>query len=635
MKQIKQLTFLVFLLVFATNVQAGKVKFSTATPRKTVQSHLHFLKKQSYDPFLAAYTLGGDKPLEEKKKLAKKLQLILTRHGINLSSIPNTKKLRDGSTVYTLFKDIPEIYLKRTDRQWLYSKETVEKIDELYTAMFGSKKKSESEKKLIKKVNESSGFKFSLATPYNTIVSHLMALTDSLYEPELAATCFNTGSDSIEYNIDLAIKLKQIYLGAGKTIIHIDEVQRDTNYIDSTTGKHIYIPYPPHPELFLEKVGERWLYSRTTCDLIQSVHEKLFQGEADNIFGFGKTFKKWAKGNHDTYFGLELWQVYMALTFIIAGIALLIIISIALKKIFKTQKDKTFVKPLSRIIRLSILLFYFYQIKKYIPSFDFPIVYSLVLTKIVALGIVLFYTLGGIHLTTLWVIFSTRKHRQNNVYGIIVFVSYIIKTIIIVIGLLYMIKVMEFNLVNFLAGLSIGGFAFALGAQDTIKNFFGSLMIFADKSFNVGDWIVTDEVSGTVEEIGLRSTKIRTFHNSLVTVPNNKLSDDNVDNLGRRQYRRFKTHLLINYNTPVDNIEDFVNDVKQLIGQMPTTRKDFYFVNLDDFSAYGIKVQIYLFFHVPDWSTEIQEKHKIIKEILQIAQKHKITFAVPPVIKEE
>jgi MscS family membrane protein len=68
---------------------------------------------------------------------------------------------------------------------------------------------------------------------------------------------------------------------------------------------------------------------------------------------------------------------------------------------------------------------------------------------------------------------------------------------------------------------------------------------------------------------------------------------------------------------------------------MPTTRKDFYFVNLDDFSAYGIKVQIYLFFHVPDWSTEIQEKHKIIKEILQIAQKHKITFAVPPVIKED
>ncbi len=519
------LILLVFLFGATTQLQARRVKFSTSTPHKTVASHLYYLKKDSYDPLLAAYTLAGNLPVEKKKILAKKLRQIIIKHGINIKDIPNTRRLRNGSNVYVLFSDIPEIFLKRIDKEWLYSAETVSKIEEIYSAMYPLPKTNKKKKRIIINAgnNQKGAPEFSQATPYNTIVSHIFFLNDTIYRPELSAKCFNSGVDSLGYNIDLAIKLKQIFLGAGITVIDIDKVPKDTNYIDTILNKEVYLPNRKYPELYLEKIDGKWYYSRTTCDLIPSVHEKLFQGEAENIFGFGKWFKQMAGKSNAVYFGLELWQIYMALTFITVGILVLLLVSLLIRFLFRKVKNSPFIRPLRRLIKLIILLFYFYEIRKYIPSFDLPISYSLVLSKLVSVGIVIFYTLSGIHLTTLWVLYSTRKKIQNNIYGIIIFVSYIIKTIILVIGLLYIVKVMEYNLVNFLAGLSIGGFAFALGAQDTIKNFFGSLMIFADKSFNVGDWIVTDEVSGTVEQIGLRSTKIRTFHNSLVTVPNNKI----------------------------------------------------------------------------------------------------------------
>jgi MscS family membrane protein len=202
-------------------------------------------------------------------------------------------------------------------------------------------------------------------------------------------------------------------------------------------------------------------------------------------------------------------------------------------------------------------------------------------------------------------------------------------------SMLFVIDTLNFNLFNFLAGLSIGGFALALGAQDTVKNFLGSLMIFADKSFRVGDWISNGEVDGTVEEIGLRSTKIRTFHNSVVTVPNSLLSDNNIDNLGRRIYRRYKTTMVIKYETPSAKIEEFTNRINQLIENQKETRKDFFMVYMSDFSSFGVEVLIYTFFQVSDWKQEMKAKHELIKSILDVKDELGIEFSVPLIAKTD
>jgi MscS family membrane protein len=189
--------------------------------------------------------------------------------------------------------------------------------------------------------------------------------------------------------------------------------------------------------------------------------------------------------------------------------------------------------------------------------------------------------------------------------------------------------------VNFLAGLSIGGFALAFGAQDTIKNFLGSLMIFADKSFSVGDWIDNGNVSGTVEEIGLRSTKIRTFYNSLVPVPNSLLSDKSIDNLGKRKYRRYKTKVILKYDTPMDKVEEFIERIKQVIEEHPDTRKDYYMVYMNEFGSYGLEVLLYLFFKVPTWNLELKARHEIIAKVLEIQRELGIELAIPLVSKAD
>ena len=180
-----------------------------------------------------------------------------------------------------------------------------------------------------------------------------------------------------------------------------------------------------------------------------------------------------------------------------------------------------------------------------------------------------------------------------------------------------------------LAGLSIGGLAFALAAQDTVKNFFGSLMIFVDKPFQVGDWITSGDVDGTVEEVGARSTRIRTFANSVIYVPNGNLANATIDNHGLRVMRRFYTTITITYDTPPDLIETFVNGLKSIIINHPNTSKEKYEIHLNDFGASSLNIMFYIFFTVPTWSEELAARHDVISKIIRLAHELGIQFAFP------
>ena len=207
--------------------------------------------------------------------------------------------------------------------------------------------------------------------------------------------------------------------------------------------------------------------------------------------------------------------------------------------------------------------------------------------------------------------------------------SRIIKIIIWALGIIYILDSLDVNVTALLAGISIGGLAIALAAQDTVKNFFGSIMIFIDRPFQIGDWINFDNVDGTVEEVGVRSTRIRTFANSVTYVPNGMLADKVVNNWGLRQYRRFKTDIGITYNTPPDVIDAFVNGIREIIKAHPTTRKDYFEVHLNSFGASSINILLYCFFEAPDWSTELRGRHQIMHAIMILAKELGVSFAFP------
>jgi MscS family membrane protein len=188
---------------------------------------------------------------------------------------------------------------------------------------------------------------------------------------------------------------------------------------------------------------------------------------------------------------------------------------------------------------------------------------------------------------------------------------------------------LHINITSLLAGLGLGGIAFALAAQDTVKNFFGSVTVLLDRSFQVGDWVVVGDIEGTVEELGFRSTRIRTFYNSLITLPNSNLISAHVDNYGERRYRRWKTYLGVAYGTPPVTVDALCEGIRELVRRHPYTRKDYYHVYLNEFGAHSLDILLYIFFETPDWATELRERHRLAVDILRLARHLGVEIAFP------
>ena len=181
-----------------------------------------------------------------------------------------------------------------------------------------------------------------------------------------------------------------------------------------------------------------------------------------------------------------------------------------------------------------------------------------------------------------------------------------------------------------LAGLGVGGLAVALAAQDTIKNFFGSLMILADKPFEVGDRVVIGDHDGPVEEVGFRSTKIRTLDGHLVTIPNSTVVNAQVRNIGRRPYIRRLANITITYDTPPDKVLRAVEILKDILDNHEGMRPDFPpRVFFNDFNADSLNILVLYWFHPPDYWDYQAFSQKVNMEILERFNAEGIEFAFP------
>ncbi|MEM6552602.1 MAG: mechanosensitive ion channel family protein [Planctomycetota bacterium] len=203
------------------------------------------------------------------------------------------------------------------------------------------------------------------------------------------------------------------------------------------------------------------------------------------------------------------------------------------------------------------------------------------------------------------------------------------KVFVVVLGVVFVARAVNVDIWPLVASLGIGSVAFAFAAKDTVENFFGSIAVLADRPFHVGDWVVIDGHEGIVEDIGFRSTRVRTFYNSQVTIPNSNLVRAVVDNYGRRRYRRWKTHLGVQYDTPPEKLSAFTEGIRELIRLHPYTRKDYYQVYCNEFGESAFKVLLYMFFEVPDWNTELRERDRLFRDIVRLADALGVQFAFP------
>jgi MscS family membrane protein len=206
-----------------------------------------------------------------------------------------------------------------------------------------------------------------------------------------------------------------------------------------------------------------------------------------------------------------------------------------------------------------------------------------------------------------------------------------LKIFVVLIGLTVVLNEWGINVIGLLASLSIAGAAVALAAKETLSNIFSSLTIIFDKMFKPGDWIMTPEVEGIVEEIGSRATKIRTFSKAIVTVPNATLVNSAVTNWSNMTNRRIKMRLGLEYRTRRDQITAITQRIKDYLQNHPDieTSKVVTFVYLVEFNESSIDILLYYFTKTTNWQEWLRIREENMLEFMKIVEEEGAAFAFP------
>lgn len=209
------------------------------------------------------------------------------------------------------------------------------------------------------------------------------------------------------------------------------------------------------------------------------------------------------------------------------------------------------------------------------------------------------------------------------------FFSKIFRFIVISIGLLVIAEEWNYNVSGLIAGLGIGGLAFALAAKDVLANIFAGIVIIMEKPFSIGDWIVTPSVEGTVEDITFRSTRVRAFTQSLITVPNSTLANEPITNYSRMGKRRISFHLGVTYDTPRNKLEKVVNDLKQMLINHPDIHPETVYVNFELFSDSSLDIFLYFFTNTTNWGEFLAIRQDVNFKIMEILEREEVSLAFP------
>lgn len=469
-----------------------------------------------------------------------------------------------------------------------------------------------------------------LSTPSRSLRYYTLYMDEDNYYPDKATKVFYSGYATKEEAQALAIKLKQIIDGKG-IFIDLGKIPDIPDFTDSLTHKHLYPISDAFSELYLERIGQRWYFSKTTTEQINILHKATFP------FGADKLINLVPKAGNKKVLGIKLWQYF--------GILILVILSFIFHKILNTVISIVFTRLLikfsvesnliKRVKPAAVAASYaivFMMLKLLVPIMQLPVGLSHYVNLTIRALVPFFIMISAYRFVDVLDIFFTRMSEKTVSTlddQLVPLIRKALKAFVVIIGVLIILQNLDVDIFPLLAGLSVGGLAVALAAQDTIKNLLGSIMIFVDKPFQVGHWITSGDIDGTVEEVGIRSTRIRTFRNSIMYVPNGKLADSMIDNHGLRVYRRFYTQISITYDTPADLIELFIEGLRQIVKDHPDTRKDFYNIYLNKMADSSLNIMFYIFFEVPDWGNELRARHEILLSVIRLVEQLGINFAFP------
>ncbi|WP_417326741.1 mechanosensitive ion channel family protein [Halarcobacter sp.] len=236
----------------------------------------------------------------------------------------------------------------------------------------------------------------------------------------------------------------------------------------------------------------------------------------------------------------------------------------------------------------------------------------------------------------------------------IAFILRITKVVLILLVILFLFTQLGIDIKAIAASLGVGGIAIALASKDTLANFFGSLNIMTDNSFSQGDWIIANDVEGTVVDIRMRTTRVRTFDNAMITIPNSELATTHIKNYSKRKIgRRIKMSIGVTYESSMSDVKNLKEDIREMLINHPdiatinnsivgrtrrfesAKREDLQgvkrtlLVYIDEFDNSSVNILVYCFTRSPDWEEWLRVKEDVIMKISELVDKNNCEFAYP------
>jgi MscS family membrane protein len=474
----------------------------------------------------------------------------------------------------------------------------------------------------------------NLSNPSATLNTHLYFLQEDSYQPKKAAKTI-LGLEE-KKAIKKAIKIKQVLDGKG-LFVDFNNVPVNANYKDSigNSAYSKYIMFPNRlPEIYLEKTNGKWYYSAETVSKIDGIYNNVYPWYVSWIQDIVPEY------GHKKILGIEIWQlVALVLLLIIVMFAYVLVKKIAFALLQRLQKYvtksnsnleinkviKKLAHPISLLVCIKIIDVTF-------PSLQF----SLAVNKWIFLALNIIETVFWIYVflklvkvvMRIYAVFTENTHSRLD-DQLVPILNNFFTGLVLLLGFFRLLSLFGVDTTTLIAGATIGGLAFALASQDTVKNLIGTIMIFLDKPFHIDDWIEAGEVVGTVEKVGFRSTRVRAADTSIYQIPNSKLSEIVINNKGLRLFRRYNTNLGLRYDTPPELIEAFVDGVRKLVIEHPETRSDSYNVEFTGFGDSALLIMVNVYFRSLEWGVEQSSKHRLHMAIIKLAAALGVEFAFP------
>lgn len=473
------------------------------------------------------------------------------------------------------------------------------------------------------------GYDFS--TPRRTMVNFMANLQDDQYYPNRAIKSFNfskiKGRNS---KIEKAILFKK-YIDARGYLLDEEMIPDEADFLDTVSNLHRYFPFSKEPDIYLEKVNGVWKFSKITVSKIDELYSKAYPIGSS---WFLKLLPRQLKG---TFADVHYWK-WIGLLYLLAFSTIFfyfcrfLVAEIVTKFIEYLGKEQMALRLLRPVSGPTAFLVVLGILKLLFPLIQFPVqvsYYVLLAFNIAIPVLIVFVIYKLVDILALYFDRIAEKTESKLDSHLVPLLRRMIKVVVVALGLIFVLQNLGYNVTGLLAGLSIGGLALALAAQDTIKNLLGSLMIYMDKPFQIGDWITGEGVDGHVEEVGFRASRIRTFSNSLMYVPNAKLADMISDNHGRREYIRYKTMLSLTYDTSPAAIQVFIDGLKQITTQYPAVVEEKNQIYLYQLADSSINIQFCIFFLLQEGEDEFAIREELLFRVMRLAEFLDIRFAFP------